>query len=153
MLLQTKRKKVRRTISLQPVDILKDKIQNLQNQKSGMVIHPELQDVRTVLQTSTPQVSTAQAATQSQKKLVNKEAGENIYVEVPEIPIKYLVSNKEIQDHLSEHYAKVDALRHQTDFADEYDLEQARWRVQDMDASDAAYKHSRHLLIKKSTIL
>ena len=81
-----------------------------------MVTH-QLQDVRDDVHTadSDPQVSTAQAATQSQKKLVNKEAGENIYVEVPKIPIKVtLFLTKRSQIYLSDHYANSRCIRHQT---------------------------------------
>ena len=126
--------------SLSPVDILKDKESTEPEEWHGNPSVESSAGRQNGPDFSTPEVTTAQAATQSQKKLVNKEAGENTYVEVPEIPIKYLVSNQDVQDQLTQHYAQVDALRHQTDFADQYDLEQARFRVQDLDASDAAYK-------------
>ena len=52
-----------------------------------------------------PEVSTAKAAESAQKKLVNRAAGENTYVEVPnEIPIDYLVDNKTIADVMDKHY-------------------------------------------------
>ena len=124
---------------LQPIDILKD-TDTESTEPEEWHGNPSVAGRQNGPQDSDPQVSTAQAATQSQKKLVNKEAGENTYVEVPEIPIKYLVSNQDVQDQLTQHYAQVDALRHQTDFMDSYDHEQARFRVQDLDASDAAYK-------------
>ena len=124
---------------LQPIDILKDK-DTESTEPEEWHGNPSVAGRQNGPQDSDPQVSTAQAATQSQKKLVNKEAGENIYVEVPKIPIKYNVSNQEISDYLSEHYAKVDAFRRQTKFADEYDMEQARYRVQDLDSSDVAYR-------------
>ena len=124
---------------LQPIDILKD-TDTESTEPEEWHGNPSVAGRQNGPSDSDPQVSTAQAATQSQKKLVNKEAGENIYVEVPKIPINYNVSNQEISDYLSEHYAKVDAFRRQANFADEYDMEQARWRVQDMDASDAAYR-------------
>ena len=126
---------------LQPIDILKDRDAQPTDEQEEWHGNPTTQAGRQNGPTdATPQVSTAQAATESQKKFVNKEAGENIYVEVPKIPINYMVSNKDIQDYLSDHYAKTDAFRRQTDFADEYDLEQSKWRVQDMDSSDAAYR-------------
>ena len=126
--------------NLEPVDILKDKDTESTEPEEWHGNPSTTAGRQNGPETSTPEVSTAQAATQSQKKLVNKEAGENIYVEVPEIPIKYLVSNKEIQDHLSQHYANTEKLRNQTDWLDSYDHERAMWRVNDMDASDAAYK-------------
>jgi len=126
--------------NLEPIDILKDRDSEEEQEWHG---NPSTQAGRQNGPSdtpSTPQVSTAQAATQSQKKLVNKAAGENIYVEVPNIPINYLVSNKDVQDHLTQHYANVDSLRHQTDFADAYDHDHAMWKVKDLDASDAAYR-------------
>ena len=126
--------------SLSPVDILKDKESTEPDEWHGNPSVESSAGRQNGPDFSTPEVTTAQAATQSQKKLVNKEAGENTYVEVPEIPIKYLVSNQDVQDQLTQHYAQVDALRHQTDFMDSYDHDQARFRVQDLDASDAAYK-------------
>jgi len=131
---------VESTISnLEPIDILKDRDSQSDEQEEWHG-NPTSAGRQNGPSDSTPQVSTAQAATQSQKKLVNKEAGENIYVEVPEIPIKYIISNKEIQDYLSEHYAIVDAFRRQTDFADQYDHESSMWKVKDLDASDASYR-------------
>ena len=123
--------------NIEPVDILKDKDAQPDEQEEW---HGNPTSAGRQNGPSEPKVSTAQAATQSQKKFVNKEAGENTYVEVPEIPIKYLVSNKEIQDHLSEHYAKVDAFRTQTEFEDSYAHDQAKWLINDIDASDSAYK-------------
>ena len=126
---------------LQPIDILKDRDAQPTDEQEEWHGNPSTQAGRQNGPTdATPQVSTAQAATESQKKFVNKEAGENIYIEVPKIPIKYNVSNQEISDYLSDHYANTEALRKQTNFADEYDLEQSKWRLQDLDASDAAYK-------------
>ena len=126
---------------LQPIDILKDKDAQPTDEQEEWHGNPSTQAGRQNGPSDiTPQVSTAQAATESQKKFVNKEAGENIYIEVPKIPIKYNVSNQEISDYLSDHYANTEALRKQTNFADEYDLEQSKWRLQDLDASDAAYK-------------
>ena len=126
---------------LQPIDILKDRDAQPTDEQEEWHGNPTTQAGRQNGPTdATPQVSTAQAATESQKKFVNKEAGENIYVEVPKIPINYMVSNKDIQDYLSDHYANTESLRRRTDFADEYDLEQSKWRLQDLDASDAAYK-------------
>jgi len=126
--------------NIEPVDILKDKNTEPTDEKEEWHGNPTTAGRQNGPQDSTPEVSTAQAATQSQKKFVNKEAGENTYVEVPNIPIKYLVSNKEVQDHLTDHYAKTDALRLQTDFDSEYSHDQARWLVNDLDASDAAYR-------------
>ena len=123
--------------NIEPVDILKDKDAQPDEQEEW---HGNPTSAGRQNGPSEPKVSTAQAATDSQKKFVNKEAGENVYVEVPEIPIKYLVSNKEIQDHLSEHYAKVDAFRTQTEFEDSYAHDQAKWLINDIDASDSAYK-------------
>ena len=126
--------------NLEPVDILKDRDSEEEQEWHG---NPSTQAGRQNGPSdtpSTPQVSTAQAATQSQKKLVNKTAGENIYVEVPNIPINYLVSNKDVQDYLTQHYVNVDATRHQTDWADAYDHDMAMWKVKDLDASDAAYR-------------
>ena len=126
---------------LQPIDILKDRDAQPTDEQEEWHGNPTTQAGRQNGPTdATPQVSTAQAATESQKKFVNKEAGENIYIEVPKIPIKYNVSNQEISDYLSDHYANTEALRKQTNFADEYDLEQSKWRLQDLDASDAAYR-------------
>ena len=108
--------------SLSPVDILKDKESTEPEEWHGNPSVESSAGRQNGPDFSTPEVTTAQAATQSQKKLVNKEAGENIYVEVPKIPIKYNVSNQEISDYLSDHYANTDALRRRTDFADEYDI-------------------------------
>ena len=108
--------------SLSPVDILKDKESTEPEEWHGNPSVESSAGRQNGPDFSTPEVTTAQAATQSQKKLVNKEAGENIYVEVPEIPIKYLVSNKMFKINLP-FYAQVDALRHQTDFGS-YDHEQ-----------------------------
>ena len=76
---------------LQPIDILKDKDSQPTEEQGEWHGNPSVAGRQNGPQDSDPQVSTAQAATQSQKKLVNKEAGENIYVEVPKIPIKYNV--------------------------------------------------------------
>ena len=111
---------------LQPIDILKDK-DSQPDEQGEWHGNPTVAGRQNGPTDEIPQVSTAQAATQSQKKLVNKEAGENIYVEVPKIPIKYNVSNQEISDYLSDHYANTEALRKLSNFADEYDLEQSKW--------------------------
>ena len=127
--------------NLEPVDILKDTDSEDQQEWHGNPTTTQAGRQNGPSDFSpTPQVSTAQAATRSQKKLVNKSAGENIYVEVPNIPIKYLVSNKDVQDYLTQHYANVDNLRRQTEWADSYDHDMAMFKVKDLDASDVAYR-------------
>jgi hypothetical protein len=88
-----------------------------------------------------PEVSTAKAAESSQKKLVNKAAGENTYVEVPnEIPIDYLVDNKTIADVMDKHYSVKEQINLQESYPDAYALDEARRTAGDLVKCDSEFK-------------
>ena len=120
--------------NIEPIDINKETVEQPESKESAPEGTPTTagrgngpQDV------STPQVTTAQAAEYSQKKLVNK-AVDNTYVEIPNrIPSKYLVSNDEVTTYMDKFYAEKDAVRNRKDFADDWDLTQARNVINDMD--------------------
>ena len=89
-----------------------------------------------------PQVTTAQAAESSQKKLVNRAAGENVYVEVPnEIPIEYLVDNKTVSQEIEEYYSRVEKINLQDSYPDSYSLEEARRTEGALVDCDAAFRN------------
>ena len=120
--------------NIEPIDINKETLEQPETKESAPEGTPTEagrgngpQDV------STPQVTTAQAAEYSQKKLVNK-AVDNTYVEVPnQIAIDYLISNDEVTTYMDKFYAEKDAVRNRKDFADDWDLTQARNVINDMD--------------------
>ena len=88
-----------------------------------------------------PEVSTAKAAESSQKKLVNRAAGENTYVEVPnEIPIDYLVDNKTIADVMDKHYNVKEQIDLQESYPDAYALDEARRTAADLVKCDSDFK-------------
>ena len=88
-----------------------------------------------------PQVTTAQAAESAQKKLVNRSAGENTYVEVPsEIPIDYHVDNKTIADLMEQHYSAKEKIDLQESYPDSYALDEARRIAADLVKCDADFK-------------
>ena len=88
-----------------------------------------------------PEVSTAKAAESAQKKLVNKAAGENVYVEVPnEIPIDYLVDNKTVADIMEKHYSVKEQIDLQESYPDAYSLDEARRTAADLVKCDSDFK-------------
>ena len=88
-----------------------------------------------------PEVSTAKAAESAQKKLVNRAAGENTYVEVPnEIPIDYLVDNKTIADVMDKHYSVKEQIDLQESYPDAYSLDEARRTAADLTKCDADFR-------------
>ena len=88
-----------------------------------------------------PQVTTAQAAESAQKKLVNRAAGENTYVEVPnEIPIDYHVDNKTIADEMETHYSAKEQIDLQESYPDSYALDEARRTAADLAKCDSDFK-------------
>ena len=88
-----------------------------------------------------PEVSTAKAAESAQKKLVNKAAGENVYVEVPnEIPIDYLVDNKTVADIMDKHYSVKEQIDLQQSYPDAYALDEARRTAADLVKCDSDFK-------------
>ena len=88
-----------------------------------------------------PQVTTAQAAESAQKKLVNRAAGENTYVEVPnEIPIDYHVDNKTIADEMETHYSAKEQIDLQESYPDAYALDEARRTAADLAKCDSDFK-------------
>ena len=119
---------------MQPVDIDKDKAEETGRQEPLEEGAPSSAGRGNGPQdASTPTVTTAQAAEYSQKKLVNK-AVDNTYVEVPnKIAIDYLISNDEVTTYMDQFYAEKDAVRNRKDFADDWDLTQARNVINDMD--------------------
>ena len=119
---------------IEPVDINKDTAEQPETKESAPEGTPtEAGRGNGPQDASTPQVSTAQAAEYSQKKLVNKSV-DNTYVEIPsEIPIDYLISNDEVTKYMDKFYAEKDALRSKKDFADDWDLTCSRNTIADMD--------------------
>tara|TARA_B100000965_G_scaffold272416_1_gene230478 strand:+ start:8043 stop:10268 length:2226 start_codon:yes stop_codon:yes gene_type:complete len=91
-----------------------------------------------------PQEPTAKTDDKLQEKLsdlINTEACEKIYVELPKsIDANTIVSNDEVSKLVEDFYIKREEFANQKDFADEYDLRLAREVIESMKQVDIEYK-------------
>ncbi len=88
-----------------------------------------------------PSVETLDALNDGLRSLVNSDAQEFDYIELPKtISSKFFVSNKEVSDLMNNFYTQKENLRHQKDFSDEYELHMAREYTKNIDNTDAEYR-------------